>query len=153
LSLHPSVFHPAAYFCVRLFYASGFCPAGGGKSAGQALVLLANYGTIVNLVVRRPLAEAISNYLTSRIAALLNVVLYVGSEISELRGDKDNPIGVTSNGLDTGETSTCNMHFLFLFIGADPNSEWLGECDASRDRREFVMTGDALELDALNGAG
>jgi thioredoxin reductase (NADPH) len=96
-----------------------------GNSAGQALVLLANYGNIVNLVVRRPLAETISNHLIERIAALPNVDLCVGSEISELRGDKDKPIGVT----------------------------WLGAYDAIRDRKGFVMTGDALELDALNGAG
>lgn len=42
---------------------------------------------------------------------------------------------------------------LFLFIGADPNSAWLGECDAVRDRRGFVVTGDTIDADALKGAG
>jgi len=126
---------------------------GGGNSAGQAVVFLANHCNIVNLVVRRPLAETMSNYLIERIAALPNVVLHVGSEISELHGDKDGLTGVTWRNRETGETSTCDTHYLFLFIGADPNSAWLGECDAIRDRKGFVMTGDALETDALKGAG
>jgi hypothetical protein len=54
-----------------------------------------------------------SNYLIEHIAALLNVILHV---------DKHNPTGVTWPSRDTGETSTCNKHFLFLFIGADPSS-------------------------------
>jgi thioredoxin reductase (NADPH) len=126
---------------------------GGGNSAGQAVVFLANHCNTVNLVVRRPLAETMSNYLIERIAALPNVVLHVGSEISELHGDKDGLTGVTWRNRDTGETDQCNTHYLFLFIGADPNSAWLGECDAIRDRKGFVMTGDALEPDALKGAG
>lgn len=126
---------------------------GGGNSAGQAVVFLANHCNTVNMVVRRPLAETMSNYLIERIAALPNVVLHVGSEISELHGDKDGLTGVTWRNRDTGETDQCNTHYLFLFIGADPNSAWLGECDAIRDRKGFVMTGDALEPDALKGAG
>ncbi len=126
---------------------------GGGNSAGQAVVFLANHCNIVNLVVRRPLEETMSNYLIERIAALPNVVLHVGSEISELHGDKDGLTGVTWRNRDTGETDRCDTHYLFLFIGADPNSAWLGECDAIRDRKGFVVTGDALEPDALKGAG
>jgi thioredoxin reductase (NADPH) len=126
---------------------------GGGNSAGQAVVFLASHCNKVNLVVRRPLEETMSNYLIERIAALPNVVLHVGSEISELHGDKDSLTGVTWRNRDTGETDTCDTHYLFLFIGADPNSAWLGECDAIRDRKGFVMTGDALEADALKGAG
>lgn len=126
---------------------------GGGNSAGQAVVFLANHCNKVNLVVRRPLAETMSNYLIERIAALPNVTLHVGSEISELHGTKDSLTGVTWRNRDTGETETCDTHYLFLFIGADPNSAWLGECDAVRDRKGFVMTGDALEAEALKGAG
>jgi thioredoxin reductase (NADPH) len=126
---------------------------GGGNSAGQAVVFLASHCNTVNLVVRRPLAETMSNYLIERIAALPNVILHVGSEISELHGDKDGLTGVTWRNRDSGETETCDTRYLFLFIGADPNSAWLGECDAVRDRKGFVMTGDALEPDALKGAG
>lgn len=137
----------------RLVKGAEVALVGGGNSAGQAVVFLANHCNKVNLVVRRPLAETMSNYLIERIAALPNVVLHVGSEISELHGDKDGLTGVTWRNRDTGETERCDTHYLFLFIGADPNSAWLGECDAIRDRKGFVMTGDALEPDALTGAG
>ena len=126
---------------------------GGGNSAGQAVVFLASHCNEVNLVVRRPLAETMSNYLIERIDALPNVTIHVGSEISELHGDKSGLTGVTWKNCDTGEESQCDTRYLFLFIGADPNSGWLGECDAVRDRKGFVITGDALDADALKGAG
>ena len=103
----------------------------------------------VNLVVRRPLAETMSNYLIERIAAQPNITLHVGSEISELHGDKAGLTGVTWRNRETGETMECQTRHLFLFIGADPNSAWLGECDAVRDRKGFVVTGEALDADAL----
>ena len=126
---------------------------GGGNSAGQAVVFLANHCNIVNLVVRRPLAETMSNYLIERIAALPNVVLHVGSEISELHGDRNGLTGVTWRNRDTGAEEKCETRYLFLFIGADPNSGWLGECDAIRDRQGFVVTGEALTAEMLKGAG
>ena len=126
---------------------------GGGNSAGQAAVFLSNHCSIVNIVVRRPLAETMSNYLVERIAAQPNITVHVGSEISELHGDRSGLTGVTWRDLETGETDRCEAHYLFLFIGADPNSTWLGECDAVRDRKGFVITGDALDEAALKGAG
>ncbi len=126
---------------------------GGGNSAGQAVVFLAGHCNEVNLVVRRPLAETMSNYLIERIAAQPNIKLHVGSEISELHGDRTGLTGVTWRNRETGATEECHTRHLFLFIGADPNSAWLGECDAIRDRKGFVMTGDALDADALKGAG
>jgi len=126
---------------------------GGGNSAGQAVVFLANHCTTVNLVVRRPLAETMSNYLIERIAAQSNVIVHVGSEISALSGDESGLTSVTWRNRDTGDEHVCDTRYLFLFIGADPNSAWLGECDAVRDRKGFVLTGEALTADALAGAG
>ena len=126
---------------------------GGGNSAGQAVVFLAQHCTEVNLVVRRPLEETMSNYLIERIAALPNVKLHIGSEISALHGNRSGLTGVTWKNRDTGAEDTCDTNYLFLFIGADPNSAWLGECDAVRDAKGFVMTGDALDADLLGGAG
>ncbi len=126
---------------------------GGGNSAGQAAVFLSSHCAEVNIVVRRPLAETMSNYLIERIAAQPNVVLHVGSEISELEGDATGLTGVTWRNRDTGAEETCDTRYLFLFIGADPNSAWLGECDAVRDSKGFVLTGEALDAEALKGAG
>jgi thioredoxin reductase (NADPH) len=126
---------------------------GGGNSAGQAAVFLASHCNKVNIVVRRPLEETMSAYLVERLAALDNVTLHVATEISELHGDRDGLSGVTWKHSETGEEMRCETRYLFLFIGADPNSAWLGECDAVRDRQGFVMTGDAVDTDALKGAG
>lgn len=126
---------------------------GGGNSAGQAVVFLANHCNRVNLIVRRPLAATMSNYLIERINALPNVDICVGAEISTLHGDREGLSGVTWHNRETDEEFSCDTRHLFLFIGADPNSGWLGECDAVRDRQGFVMTGDALDEAALKGAG
>ncbi len=126
---------------------------GGGNSAGQAVVFLAQHCTEVNLVVRRPLEETMSNYLIERIAALPNVKLHVGAEISALHGNRSGLTGVTWKNRETGAEDMCDTNYLFLFIGADPNSGWLGECDAVRDAKGFVTTGDALDAEALAGAG
>jgi thioredoxin reductase (NADPH) len=126
---------------------------GGGNSAGQAAVYLAAHCSEVSIVVRRPLAETMSNYLIERLEAQPNVTVHVGSEISALHGDAGGLTGVTWKNRESGAEETCETRFLFLFIGADPNSAWLGECDAVRDAKGFVMTGDALDTDALNAAG
>ena len=137
----------------RLVQGEEVALVGGGNSAGQAAVFLAGHCNKVNIVVRRPLAETMSNYLIERIAAQPNIVTHVGTEISELHGTKDGLTGVTWRNRDTGESETCDTRYLFLFIGADPNSAWLGECDAVRDLKGLVMTGDALESETLKGAG
>lgn len=137
----------------RLVKGQEIALVGGGNSAGQAAVFLASHCNLVNIVVRRPLTETMSAYLVERIAALPNVTVHVGSEISELHGDRDGLTGVTWKVRETGAEERCETRYLFLFIGADPNSAWLGECDAVRDRQGFVMTGDTLDADALKGAG
>jgi len=147
------VFYWASPIEGRLVRGESIALVGGGNSAGQAVVFLANHCVEVNLVVRRPLAETMSAYLIERIAALPNVHLHVGAEISALQGDRTGLTGVTWKHRETGAEETCATRYLFLFIGADPNSAWLGECDAVRDRQGFVITGDALTADALKGAG
>ena len=137
----------------RLVKGEEVAMVGGGNSAGQAAVYLASHCNIVNLVVRRPLVETMSNYLIERIAALPNVHLHVGAEISALEGNTAGLTGVTWRNRETGEEVSCATRYLFLFIGADPNSAWLGECDAVRDRKGFVVTGDTIDADALKGAG
>ncbi len=126
---------------------------GGGNSAGQAAVYLASHCSEVNIVVRRPLSETMSSYLIERLEAQPNVTIHVGSEISALGGDESGLTSVTWKNRETGAEETCDSRYLFLFIGADPNSGWLGECDAVRDKKGFVLTGEALDAELLKGAG
>ena len=131
---------------------------GGGNSAGQAVVFLSGHAARVHMVVRRPLSETMSQYLVDRIAALPNVELHVGKEVAGLDGGPQGLAEVrwrrlAREGEGGGEEVACPTRFLFLFIGAVPNTDWMGECEAARDRAGFVLTGDALGADALREAG
>ncbi len=117
---------------------------GGGNSAGQAVAFLAPKVKRLHLVVRGPGLEAsMSRYLIDRIAALPNVELHTGTEVTGLEGDE--VTGLTAavfRERATGVSRTCPLRHLFLFIGAEPNASWLNRCVAV-DRKGFVITGAA----------
>jgi thioredoxin reductase (NADPH) len=114
---------------------------GGGNSAGQAVVFLAPKVKQLHLVARRGLEATMSRYLIDRINALPNVTLHVGSEVAALDGDRAGGLkAVTFRNRASGDTKTYPLRHLFLFIGADPNAEWLASCVAM-DKNGFVITG------------
>jgi thioredoxin reductase (NADPH) len=113
---------------------------GAGNSAGQATVYLASQAAKVWLIVRgRDLAASMSRYLVDRINGLSNVEVATQAQISGLEG---------SNGMleavrwrrASGEETRRPIRHLFLFIGADPNSDWLSGC-VKLDPKGFVLTG------------
>ena len=117
---------------------------GAGNSAGQAVAFLAPRVRRLHLVVRGDGLEAsMSRYLIERIAALGNVELHARTEVTALDGtSEDGLTGATFRNRDTGETRTCALRHMFLFIGADPNTDWLQSCAAAVDARGFVRTGE-----------
>jgi thioredoxin reductase (NADPH) len=148
------VYYWASPVEARLVAGEEVALVGGGNSAGQAAVFLSRHAARVHLIARRPLAETMSHYLVDRIAALPNVELHVGKEVAGLEGDRRGLARVRwrDRAAGGGETA-CPTRFLFLFIGADPNTGWMGECDVARDRLGFVLTGDALDGAALEASG
>ncbi len=117
---------------------------GGGNSAGQAVVFLAPKVKRLHLVVRGAgLDASMSRYLIDRIAALPNVELHTGTEVTALEGDEASGL-VAAEFRDraTGKTHRCALRHLFLFIGAEPNASWLNACVAV-DKKGFVITGTA----------
>lgn len=122
---------------------------GGGNSAGQAIVFLAPQVKRLHLFVRRDLSETMSKYLIDRIAALPNVEIHVGSEVVALEGDLTHGLtAATFRNRADGTTHRCPLRHLFLFIGADPNADWIRDC-ADTDDKGFVLTGaGALSLEA-----
>jgi thioredoxin reductase (NADPH) len=122
---------------------------GGGNSAGQAVVFLAPKVKRLHLVVRgKGLEASMSRYLIDRIKALPNVELHVGTEVVALDGDRAGGLkAVTFLDRSTGATRTFPLRHLFLFIGADPNAEWLQNCVAVDDKG-FVVTGGGFSVNA-----
>ena len=115
---------------------------GGGNSAGQAAVFLAAHASKVHLLVRGPgLAATMSSYLIERIAAAANIELHTHVEVAALEGDDGGLTRVRCRGREDGAVHAFETGHLFLFIGADPNSDWLGECGVALDDKGFVLTG------------
>ena len=122
---------------------------GGGNSAGQAVVYLASLAKHVTLVARRPLAATMSQYLVDRIEGLPNVDVVIGCEVGALHGAAGVLDEITIRERATGTLIRRSVRFLFSFIGADPNTDWLKESGLNLDERGFVLTGgeDRLPLE------
>ncbi len=134
------------YEGISVFYAAGppeaeRCGAtrvgvvGGGNSAAQAAVWLARGGALVTLLHRRAdLRETMSDYLVLELERY-GVSVRDGSEIAQLHGSDGELDAVT---LRDGER--LSISYLFLFLGAAPCTDWLGDLVA-RDEKGFVLTG------------
>jgi thioredoxin reductase (NADPH) len=122
---------------------------GGGNSAGQASVFMANNGRRVHLVVRAGgLAASMSRYLIRRIEDSPNITLHVNTEITALEG-KGRLEKVTWRTGANGKPETHDIKHVFLMTGAVPNTEWLQGCVALDDKG-FVRTGPDLHVANLN---
>ncbi|CAD6558471.1 FAD-dependent oxidoreductase [Paraburkholderia sabiae] len=113
---------------------------GGGNSAGQAAVYLASQASRVHMLIRADsLEKSMSRYLIDRIASLGNVTLHTQTVITSVRSDQWGLEAVICN-TPEGERVFDTRH-LFLFTGADPNTQWLRDCSVEIDERGFVKTG------------
>jgi thioredoxin reductase (NADPH) len=116
---------------------------GGGNSAGQAIVYLASQARKVWVLVRaKSLKASMSSYLIERIKGLANVELVFQSEVVGLQGADGALEAITWRNLRTGEETRKAVPHLFLFIGAEPNTDWLAGSGAALDAKGFVATGD-----------
>lgn len=132
-----SVFYAAGPPEAQLCGASRVAVVGGGNSAGQAAVWLARGGALVTLLHRRAdLRETMSDYLIQELERY-GAAVRDRSEIAELHGrDGQLEVVTLTDGTRLPFTS------LFLFLGARPNTEWLGDAVARHDDG-FLLTGDA----------
>ena len=106
------------------------------------MVYLASQGAKVWMLVRRSdLAEAMSRYLVDRIRGLANVEVVTGATISGLEG-RDGVLKRCAGGCarPAQEVRRAISH-LFLFIGADPNTDWLAGSGVALDAKGFILTG------------
>ena len=114
---------------------------GAGNSAGQAAVYLATQASKVWLIVRgKDVSSSMSRYLVDRIRGLANVEVVTQAQISALDGRDGMLETVQWRVAATGEDIRRAIRHLFLFIGAEPNSDWLTGT-VKLDRRGFILTG------------
>ena len=91
-----------------------------------------------------------SQYLVERIEGLPNVEVIIGCEIKTLHGEAGSLDAITVVERSSGkEIEAVRRRFLFSFIGAEPNTDWLQTCGIKLDDRGFVLTGEAAGDDRL----
>jgi thioredoxin reductase (NADPH) len=121
---------------------------GGGNSAGQAVVYLADKVEKVWLLVRgASLESSMSRYLIDRISGLSNVEVVTHAEVSGLEGQDGALEAVCWRHKKSGREVRKAIRHLFLFIGAQPNTEWLSGSGIELDARGFVLTGHDCDED------
>jgi thioredoxin reductase (NADPH) len=137
------VFYAATPAEAQLCTDSAVVIVGGGNSAGQAALYLAESCRCVHLVIRRPdLAATMSRYLIDEIERDGRIELLPETEVAALHGDRELD-GVTLTG--SGGERRLESEGLFVFIGADPHTGWLRDA-VTLDRAGFVVTGADLAV-------
>ncbi len=119
--------------------------AGGGNSAGQAALHLAKWANQVTILVRAPaLAASMSDYLIRQIGAAPNVEVCYRVQVTGGTGVSTGHLeSLILQDTASGARRTVSADALFVLIGAQPRTEWLGEAIA-RDRQGFIRTGPDL---------
>jgi thioredoxin reductase (NADPH) len=118
---------------------------GAANSAGQAVLNFARYARRVVMLVRASVLErTMSEYLITRIRAAPNVEVRVCTEVVAARGD-GHLEGLTLADRASGREYDVDAHRLFVYIGASPRTDWLGD-DVVRDHLGFIVTGPDLAL-------
>jgi thioredoxin reductase (NADPH) len=119
---------------------------GAGNSAGQAAVYLASHVAKVWLLVRgRSLASRMSRYLVDRIAGLSNVEVLTRATVTALEGHDGILEAIRWRQGASGQEFRRSIRHLFLFIGAEPNTDWLSGSGILLDKKGFVLTGPELD--------
>jgi thioredoxin reductase (NADPH) len=116
---------------------------GGGNSAGQAAVFLSGHARKVHMVIRGGgLGVSMSRYLIERIEATPNIELVFNTQVVALEGTEEGSLErVRWRSRLSGEEHAVDIRNLFLFVGADPATDWLKGCGVMVDRGGFVVTG------------
>jgi thioredoxin reductase (NADPH) len=145
------VYYAATFMESQLCNGEQVIVVGGGNSAGQAAVFLADSTQHVHMLVRsRSLAESMSRYLIRRIEEHPRISLHYHTQLTALEGH-DHLQGVSWRNSQNGETETHPIRHVFVMAGADPSSAWLEGC-LVRDSEGFIKTGMNISDEELKAA-
>ena len=138
------IYYGATYMESQLCEQEDIIVVGGGNSAGQAAVFLAQTASKVHMLVRsRRLSDTMSRYLIQRIEENPAIKLHYQTEIVGLSGDAHLE-RVTWQDKSSGQTSVHDIRHVFVMAGASPRTEWLRGCLALDDKG-FILTGRDLD--------
>ena len=143
------VYYGATFLESQLCFGKEVIVVGGGNSAGQAAVFLADSAKRVYLLVRSEgLADSMSRYLISRIENNPKIDLRAHTEIVNLEGDTHLETVRWQNN-KTGNTEEHPISYVFVMAGAAPNTSWLNDC-VVLDSKGFIKTGPDLSSEYLS---
>jgi thioredoxin reductase (NADPH) len=133
------VYYAATELEARVCGNSPVTVVGGGNSAGQAAIFLAQQDANVTVAIRgESLTASMSAYLIDRIDASPNIEVVTRTEVTKLHGD-DHLATITRTNRDTGQESNHDCSGLFLFIGAIPYTDWVSGL-IELDPKGFILT-------------
>jgi thioredoxin reductase (NADPH) len=145
------VYYGATFVEAQLCRGEEVIVVGGGNSAGQAAVFLAQTTKLVHMLVRSTgLAESMSRYLIRRIEKSPTIVFQPQTEIVALEGG-DHLDSVHWRNGKTGQIEQHRIRHVFVMTGADPNTRWLNGCVAL-DAKGFINTGPDLSPENLSAS-
>jgi thioredoxin reductase (NADPH) len=145
------VYYGATFVEAQLCKGEEVIVVGGGNSAGQAAVFLAQITKRVHMLIRSTsLAESMSRYLIRRIEKNPTIVFQLQTEIVALEGGNHLDSVHWRNG-QTGQIEQHRIRHVFVMTGADPNTRWLNGCIAL-DAKGFINTGPDLSQENLNAS-
>ncbi len=125
---------------------------GGANSAGQAAVFFSRYARTVTVLVRgASLHNSMSHYLIKQLDGIDNIIVRTDTVVGAVHGT-EHLEQLTLCDRASGQGDTVPAGSLFIFIGAAPRTEWLGE-SVRRDSRGFVLTGPDLLIDGRRPPG
>jgi len=125
---------------------------GGANSAGQAAMYFSKYARRVVVLVRgASLSATMSQYLIDQIKQTPNIQVETHARVVEVHGD-ERLEAISIHCGDSAQTERVSANSLFVFIGAEPNTDWLADV-VERDERGFILTGTALLRDGKRPPG
>ena len=146
------VYYGATFVEAQLCGGEEVIVVGGGNSAGQAAVFLAQTAKRVYMLVRSSgLAATMSRYLIRRIENSPTITLLPQTEIVDVEGG-NHLESVSWRNNQTGLTEKHQISHIFVMTGADPNTRWLNGCIALDDKG-FIKTGQDISPENLSAAG
>lgn len=124
---------------------------GGGNSAGQAAMFLSQRAGSTTLVVRGPdLSKSMSRYLINEIEEREQIEVLTCTEVIELKGEGDVLEALVLRDARTGAQRELDCRALFVFIGAEPHTDWL-RGHVALDDHGFVLTGRDVQAESITG--